>query len=197
MLEYVSPNDDKLFGNTDSETIQNAIFEAEKDGCRSILIPRFNKRRGKAEWRIPVSIKIPSNFTVILDNCYMVQETGVYDNMFTNTYSWDTEKRTKAEYEQENIAVIGKEPEIHEIILQDSKFNTPAPAVTLNASSDAKIYNMQFDHLVSKGVTLEIGKKGENLPEECYFNLTGEYFTSDAKESIIINNAVKHCYFPD
>ncbi len=108
MLEYVSPNDDKLFGNTDSETIQNAIFEAEKDGCRSILIPRFNKRRGKAEWRIPVSIKIPSNFTVILDNCYMVQETGVYDNMFTNTYSWDTEKRTKAEYEQENIAVIGK-----------------------------------------------------------------------------------------
>ena len=93
--------------------------------------------------------------------------------------------------------VIGKEPEIHEIILQDSKFNASAPAVTLNASSDAKIYNMQFDHLVSKGVTLEIGKKGENLPEECYFNLTGEYFTSDAKESIVINNAVKHCYFPD
>jgi hypothetical protein len=92
--------------------------------------------------------------------------------------------------------VIGKEPEIHEIILQDSTFNTSAPAVSLVASSDAKVYNMQIDHLASSGVTLAIGKEGECVPEDCYFNLTGEHFTSGAKDAIVINNPVKHCYFP-
>lgn len=108
MAEYISSNDERLFGKTDSETIQNAIFEAEKDGCRCVLIPRYNARRGKNEWRIPVSIKLPDDFTIILDNCYMVQETGVYDNMFTNMYAWDSEKCVKMEYEQKNIAVIGR-----------------------------------------------------------------------------------------
>lgn len=108
MMKYVSPNDEKLFGNNDSETIQNAISQAEKDGCRQVLIPRYNLRTGKNEWRIPVSIKLPSNFTIILDNCYMVQETGVYDNMFTNLYAWDMDKCTKMEYEQENISIIGR-----------------------------------------------------------------------------------------
>jgi len=92
--------------------------------------------------------------------------------------------------------VIGKEPEIHEIILQDSSFHTSASAVILRASLDAKVYNMQLDHLVSDGVTLEIGKAGETVPAECYFNLTGEHFTTDAKEAVVIHNSVKHCYFP-
>lgn len=34
MAEYISHSDERLFGKTDSETIQNAIFETEKDGCR-------------------------------------------------------------------------------------------------------------------------------------------------------------------
>ena len=38
--------------------------------------------------------------------------------------------------------------------------------------------------------------KGEEVPEESYFNLTAELLTSGAKESIVVNNAVKHCYFP-
>lgn len=108
MKEFISPNDEKLFGKTDSETIQNAIAAAEADGCRKITIPRYNARRGKNEWRIPVSIKIPSDFTVILDNCYMVQETGAYDNMFTSLYAWELDKCTKLENEQKNIAIIGQ-----------------------------------------------------------------------------------------
>ena len=51
MTEYISPNDEKLFGSTDSETIQNAISAAEADGCRKILIPRYNARTQKNEWR--------------------------------------------------------------------------------------------------------------------------------------------------
>ena len=108
MMEYISPNDEKLFGATDSETIQNAIAAAEADGCRKIVIPRYNARTEKNEWRIAVSIKVPSDFTIILDNCYMVQETGAYDNMFTGLYTWDLDKCTKLEYEQKNIAIIGQ-----------------------------------------------------------------------------------------
>lgn len=108
MLDFISPNDPSFYGATDSETIQNAIAAAEADGCRKIVIPRYNARTGKNEWRIPVSIKVPSCFTVILDNCYMVQETGVYDNMFTCLYSWDLEKCTKLEYEQHDIAILGQ-----------------------------------------------------------------------------------------
>ena len=92
--------------------------------------------------------------------------------------------------------VIGKEPEIHEIILQDSCFHTQEPAVVLRGNADARIYNMQFDHLTSDGVTLEVGRTGEEVPEECYFNLTAELLTSGAKDAIVVNNAVKHCYFP-
>ena len=132
MKEYISPNEEMLFGKNDSETIQNAIFAAEEDGCRKILIPRYNARVGKNEWRIPVSIKLPSDFTVILDNCYMVQETGVYDNMFTNLYSWDLEKCTKMEYEQKNIAVIGQgnvilDGGVHNLLLEKTsgKFRQP------------------------------------------------------------------------
>ena len=108
MKEFISPNDEKLFGINDSETIQNAIAAAEADGCRKIVIPRYNASTEKNEWRIPVSIKVPSDFTIILDNCYMVQETGVYDNMFTSLYAWDLEKATKLENEQKNIAIIGQ-----------------------------------------------------------------------------------------
>ena len=82
MKEFISVNEQSLFGANDSETIQNAIAEAEKDGCRKIVIPRYNARTDCTEWRIPVSIKLPSNFEVVLDNCYMVQETGVFENMF-------------------------------------------------------------------------------------------------------------------
>lgn len=92
--------------------------------------------------------------------------------------------------------VIGKEPEIHEIILQDSCFHTNTPAITVNASTDARIYNMQLDHLKSDGVTLQVGTEGVEAPAECYFNLTGEFFDSGAEESVVIKNPVKHCYFP-
>jgi len=108
MIDYISPNDRTLFGATDSETIQNAIRQAEAAGCRKILIPRYNARTEKNEWRINVAIEVPSDFTVILDNCYMVQETGVYENMFVSKYAWEPEKSRKPENEQRNIAIIGQ-----------------------------------------------------------------------------------------
>ena len=82
MTEFVTPNDPALFDENDALTIQNAIAAAVKDGCRRVVIPRFNLRTRKTEWRIDRAIRIPSDFTILLDNCYMVQETGIYDPMF-------------------------------------------------------------------------------------------------------------------
>ena len=79
MKEFISCNQTELFAETDSGTIQNAIAAAVADGCRKVLIPRYNLRTDKTEWRIDKAIEIPSEMTLILDNCYMVQETGVYD----------------------------------------------------------------------------------------------------------------------
>jgi len=105
MKEFISPNDQALFGADDSQTIQNAIAAAQADGCRKVVIPRYNLRTGKTEWRIGVSIKLPSDFTLILDNCCMVQESGCYDNMFTNENA-GKENSTMAD-EQHDITILG------------------------------------------------------------------------------------------
>ena len=118
MKEYITPNEEALFGANDSETIQNAIAAAEKDGCRKIVIPRYNARTDSTEWRIPEAIMLPSDFTVILDNCYMVQETGVFQNMFCNSYAWD-ESKYDIEHEQHDISIIG----VGNVVLDGGKHN--------------------------------------------------------------------------
>ena len=106
MAEFITPNDPALFGQTDAVTIQNAITAAEAEGCRKVVIPRYNLRSDSTQWRIDRAIEIPSDFTVVLDNCYMVQETGIYDHMFTNSLSYSEEGKTLAG-EQHDIAVLG------------------------------------------------------------------------------------------
>ena len=95
MEKWITPNDPALFGDTDAITIQNAIGEAVRNGCRKVVIPRYNLRMQKTEWRIDRAIRLPSEFTLILDNCYLVQETGIYDHMFMNENAWQPEKRTR------------------------------------------------------------------------------------------------------
>ena len=102
----ITPNDPKLFGIDDAQTIQNAIDEAVRDGSRQVTIPRYNLRTDSTQWRIDRAIQIPSDFTVLLDNCYMVQETGIYDHMFTNSLSYSEEGKTLAG-EQHDITVLG------------------------------------------------------------------------------------------
>ena len=106
MREFISCNEKELFSDSDSGTIQNAIAAAIEDGCRKVVIPRYNLRTDKTEWRIAKAIEVPSNMTIVLDNCYMVQETGVYDNMFRNSLAY-TEHHT-LETEQHDIAIIGE-----------------------------------------------------------------------------------------
>ena len=107
MCEFISPNLPALYGETDAQTIQNAIDEAVGCGCRKVVIPRYNRRCDRNEWRIEKAIRLPSEFTLILDNCYMVQETGVFTHMFMNENAWQPEKRT-LEHEQHHITIRGE-----------------------------------------------------------------------------------------
>ena len=102
----ITANNERFWGCDDSETLQNAIDEAAK-GSRMLTIPRYNARRDEMQWRITRALKIPDDFTLILDNCYMVMETGVYDHMFTNARSYDDTARN-LDGEQKNITILGK-----------------------------------------------------------------------------------------
>ena len=105
---FISPNDPTLFGSCDSETIQNAVARAVETGCRRVEIPRYNARRDEMKWVVGKAIRLPDDFTLILDNCVMIQESGVYDHMFMNESAWDFDKVHRREDGQRNIAVIGR-----------------------------------------------------------------------------------------
>ena len=149
MREYISPNELTQDFADDSAAIQAAIEEAERDGCRCILIPRYNLRRDANEWRIPRSIKIPDHFTVILDNCYMVQETGVYENMFTNSRSGDVEYITK--HEQTDITVLGR----GNVILDGGKHNRLLEKTKLKNGLPHTMNNSIFFWLNVNGLRVE------------------------------------------
>ena len=94
-------------------------------------------------------------------------------------------------------AVIAKEPEIHEIILQDSRFDATAAGVQLVSDGKVQLFNLQMDHLSSTLDTIVVGRAGESVPEKLYFNLTGVELSSDRGETVRLNNGVKSAYWGD
>ena len=86
----------------DSLIIQTAIDRACERKENKIVIPRMNARTGEALWKIRETIFLPSDFTLILDNCHLRMADGVYCNMFCNKNAYAEESE-----EQNNIAVIG------------------------------------------------------------------------------------------
>jgi len=91
--------------------------------------------------------------------------------------------------------LIGKEADVHDVILQDSAFHTVASAITLRTDAECKISNIQISNIQADGTALTVGTKEIQVPENCYFNLTAEGLTAGG-EKIVVNNPVKHCYFP-
>lgn len=75
--KVITPND---FNGTDTERIQKAINAASKTS-HTITIPQSNKN-GSNIWMIDEAILLPSNMTVILDNCTLQLSDKSRDNMF-------------------------------------------------------------------------------------------------------------------
>ena len=104
---FYTPNDPGIMDATDSRSINSAIRAAMKSGCNTVVIPRDNQRAGRYEWIIGESILLPSNITVILDGCTMIQKTGCYCNMFRTESAFDEGARS-LENEQHDIRLIGR-----------------------------------------------------------------------------------------
>lgn len=73
----ITPND---FKGSDTERIQAAI-NAAKGSTNKIVIPMQNAK-GANSWKIDRAILLPSNMTVILDNCIIQLSDQCRDNMF-------------------------------------------------------------------------------------------------------------------
>jgi len=104
---FLTPNDEGLMGADDARSIQNAIDAASEAGVNKVVIPRYNKRTDSHMWSISAAIQIPSQMTIILDNCYMQLAEGYIGQMFTNSLSY-AEEGTTLNGEQTNINIIGK-----------------------------------------------------------------------------------------
>ena len=83
-MTFLSPNDPRFQADSDAVSIQNAINAAEEGDIRTVCIPRICARTGKPEWIIDKSILLPSNITVLLDDCHLILKAGVYENIFRN-----------------------------------------------------------------------------------------------------------------
>lgn len=106
LYAYVTPNDPGIIGDTDSQSIQRAIAAAKSSGCNTVLIPRICARTGLAVWNIDRAILLPSDITVLLDNCHLRLVDDVYQNIFRNENLFNPIGLTEAG-EQHDIHIIG------------------------------------------------------------------------------------------
>ena len=104
---FLTPNDAGLMGTDDAVSIQNAIDAAAEAGVNKVVIPRYNKRTDSVVWTITATIRIPSDMTLVFDNCYLQLAQGYVGQMFTNSHSCSEEGKLIAG-EQTNIRILGK-----------------------------------------------------------------------------------------
>nr|MBQ4320245.1 hypothetical protein [Clostridia bacterium] len=106
ILDFITPNMPEALGTTDSVSIQNAVNLAHDLGINKVVIPRQNARTGKMRWDIDTAVLLPSDMTVVLDNCYMRFCDGIFDNMFRNA-NYDTPLGYTLEGRQHDIHILG------------------------------------------------------------------------------------------
>ena len=91
---------------SDADTIQAAIDCACAEGGGTVVIPRLTAD-GRCVWDIERAILLPSDMTVILQDCYLRMADGVRDNMFRNRNAGTPEGNTLSG-EQHDIRIIGE-----------------------------------------------------------------------------------------
>lgn len=83
--------------------ITEKIKEATRNETRNVII--------SGDYIIDSAIRIPSNFTLILENCHLRLADGCYSNIFINEHH-DTEIGKTADGTDCNISIIGREKAI-------------------------------------------------------------------------------------
>ena len=102
----LNTNDPRFRAESDSQTIQNAVDEAERTGLGTVVIPRRNERTGENIWIIDKTIWLPSDTTVILDGAHLQLADDVRENVFRNS-DLKRESGRCFETEQHDIRILG------------------------------------------------------------------------------------------
>jgi len=99
-----------VFLKDGSRYISSKIEEAVKTGSRTATV--------SGKWEIGEAVRLPSNFTLILENCHLRLADGCYSNIFVNEHN-ETELGCTVDGTDRNISVIGR----GEAILDGGKYN--------------------------------------------------------------------------
>ena len=102
---FITPND--TIGACDSESIQSAVDQAKACGINKVVIPRMNDRTSEAKWIITKAIKLPSDFLLVLDNCFMQMADDVVGGFFKSENLF-TECGTDPDATMHNIHIRGE-----------------------------------------------------------------------------------------
>lgn len=105
-MSFITPNDAGIMADSDTLSVQNAVNEAHRRGCTAV-IPRFNERTGESIWNFDGAVLLPSDVTVVLDNCHIRLADGVMDNVFRNENLYDKERNFINLGRQRNIHIKG------------------------------------------------------------------------------------------
>ena len=103
--QFITPND--TIRENDSASIQAAVDLAKKNGINKVVIPRLNARTDEEKWIISETVKLPSDITVVLSDCFMQMADDVVggffksENLFTE---WGTDPARK----MRNIHIKGE-----------------------------------------------------------------------------------------
>ncbi len=102
-MRFTDPND---YAGSDSRRIQAAIDDAAARGLGRTVISR--RREAPAEpWIITETLYLPSDFTLVVDNCTLRLGDGVFCNLIANRNAYAPEGRTAAG-RQHNIVLEGR-----------------------------------------------------------------------------------------
>ncbi len=99
-----------VFSKGGTSFISAEIQKAIKNGSRTAVISGY--------WEIDEAIRLPSNFTLVLENTHLRMADGVYSNMFVNEHNCTELGKTKDGTDY-NINIIGR----GEAIIDGGKYN--------------------------------------------------------------------------
>ncbi len=110
------------FNKHGTEHIRALIDEGVKNKTNTATI--------SGKWEISEAVLLPSDFTLVLDNCHLRMGDGTFDNMFRNEHCGDVHKTTAGEGNK-NIKIIGK----GEAVIDGGNYNGLCEK---NASTDGR-----------------------------------------------------------
>ncbi len=106
LKQFYTPNDEGIIADFDAVSVQTAIDAAARAALNKVVIPRVNARNGSTVWEFDRTVRIPSDMTIVLDNCFIRLADNTFCNVFVNS-NHDTPLGKTLEGEQKNIRIEG------------------------------------------------------------------------------------------